>query len=522
MTAALLAGLGMHACRQRPEPAFAMHAGDAKIGQVVRKALPRQTLPIRQATALISEPEACRGTFGAAIACAGSTVVVGAPKAGASGKVWVYDAAHLEAAPTCLMPNQGAKDERFGSAVAISPQGDLIAVGSPRATIEGNREIGRVDLWRRAEGGWVHDRTFVDPDTSSEHQHFGASVALDEECLIIGAPDASMTVVDDVLETRVRRPRPEPGSTAEAPEAIVETVEVPTIRQHFIREGAVLVWQRDKQGAWKGPIYSFLTRGRPMARFGTAIANAGTQTVVSAPPQMTKYGLEGGTISVFIRRPGAPWRAEANALIAPIEAEASDLFGSSVATAPGLAVAGIPNGNIDAAVDVGRVVVMQQDVGTRLWVEGEPIQSPAPQIGSHFGASVVVWGDLLLAGQPDSTSDTGSGHVFAFRKRPGIGGSLRSTWDAVEEWAAPPLAQIRRFGGAIASSTQWIAIAAPGEAADKGHVVLFAESGVSPKAAPSEAPASEAPGKPPVLETVPETQAKPPFETPPSEAGSSL
>jgi hypothetical protein len=448
-------------------------------------------------------------------------VVVGAPKAGASGKAWIYDAANLDAPPTCLMPMAGAKEERFGSAVAISPQGDLIAVGSPRATIDGHRELGRVDLWKRKDGAWVHDRSFVDPDTSSEHQHFGASVALDGECLIVGAPDASMTVTDDVLETRVRRPRPEPGST-EAPEAIVESVDVPTIRQHFIREGAVLVWQVQK-GDWTGPIYSFLTRGRPMARFGTAIAHAGTQTVVSAPPQMTKYGLEGGTISVFIRRPGAPWRTEANAVIAPMEAEASDLFGSSVATAPGLAVAGIPNGNVAAAVDVGRVVVMQQDVATRFWVEGEPIQSPMPQIGSHFGASVAVWKELLLAGQPDSRNGSGSGHVFAFRKRAGTAGSLRSTWDPIEEWVAPPLAQIRKFGGAIACSSDWIAIAAPGEPNDKGHVVLFRGAGAGdrvitpvPEAAPSmpKAPATPA--------NAPETRPEPLFETPPSEARSSL
>ena len=530
-----------------------MHGGEAKVGSVIRPSLPRKTLPLRQASALLSEPEPSNGSFGQAVACSGGTVVVGAPLAGPSGKAWIYDAEHLDKPPFCLLPPPGASKERFGSAVAISPSGDRVAVGSPNAGIAGVRELGRVDLWRREGDAWVHERAFTDPDTSSEFQHFGASVALDGECLIAGAPDASMTVTDDVLKTRVRRERPDPGAPMpkEAPEPIVETVEEPSIRQHFIREGAVLVWQRDKAGGWTGPEYSFLTRGRPMARFGTAIAHDGSQTVISAPPQMTKYGVEGGTISVFIRRDGAPWRPNANAVIAPEEAEASDLFGTAIATAPGLAVSGIPNANTPLAVDSGRVLVFQQNVATRLWIESAPLESPAPEVGSNFGKAVAVWGDLVLVGQPNASRANGSGTVFAFekrsaakpadetdlevmddlalRKRLGRGARRGTNWEATEEWVAPSIATTGNFGQSIATSADWVVVGAPGSRTQRSHVVLYRRPSTVDRETPRPTPAAPTPEAgttaqpttaPP--QVAPESQPEPHFEPPPAYPGSSL
>jgi hypothetical protein len=509
-------------------------------------------LPLRQAHALLTEPEPSQGSFGQAVACSGNTVVVGAPKAGPSGKVWIYDAEHLDKPAICLLPPPGSSKERFGSAVAISPNGDRVAVGSPNATIAGVRELGRVDLWRREGEAWVHERAFTDPDTSSEFQHFGASVALDGECLIAGAPDASMTVTDDVLKTRVRRERPDPGAPMpkEAPETIVETTEEPSIRQHFIREGAVLVWQQDKTGTWTGPEYCFLTRGRPMARFGTAIAQDGSQTVISAPPQMTKYGVEGGTISVFIRREGAPWRPNANAVIAPEEAEASDLFGTSIATAPGLAVSGIPNANTPLAVDAGRVLVFQQNVATRLWLESAPLESPAPEVGSNFGKAVAVWADLVVVGQPTASRTNGSGTVFAFRKRAeanpdqetkaealddlalrkrlGRGAPRGMAWEAFEEWSAPAVVATNNFGASLSASAEWAAVGAPGAKDQKSHVVLYRKSSVTdrqpvpPQPAPSQV-SEKSPQTPAVpADKTREPEPKPTFEPPPAHPGSSL
>lgn len=467
--------LALSACRTPPPPADAMHAGEARTSRTTRQVKPRATLPFREATALLTEPEPCKGSFAKSIACTGSTIVVGAPQAGASGKVWVYDAARLDAPPACLLPHGGAQGERFGASVSISSSGERIAVGSPLAPMASAREMGRVDVWRRDGDRWVHDRAFTDPDTSSPQQHLGTSVVIDDEFMIAGAPDADLELVDDVLETRVRWPRPGPGEPVPsvAPEPIIESGDVPRVRQRFVREGALLVWKREPDGTWSGPQYSLTTRGRPMSRFGTALALSGSQTVVSSPPQMTRNGIEGGTMSVFIRREGAPWRNQANAIMTPSTGEASDQFGSAIASAPGLAVAGIPNGNTLQAVDAGRVAVFQQDVANRLWIESDPVESPAPQRGSRFGEAVAVWNDLLIVGQPGSARGDGSGHVFAFQKRAGTGGRIRSTWDPIEEWAAPPFAGIHGFGASLASTAELIAVGAPGREDTPGHVVLF-------------------------------------------------
>lgn len=499
-------------CRWRGGPEIPNYAGEARVSSVTRPTLPRETLDFRKPDALLTEPEPCRGSFAAAIACAGSTIVIGAPEAGRSGKVWVYDANRLETAPIALLPRPEANGERFGASVAITPSGDRIAVGSPMAPSGKAREIGRVDLWKRTEAGWQHEQAFLDPDTSCEGQHFGTAVVIDDECLVASAPDADLEVIDDVLQTRVRWPRPDPDKPMPtgAIEPVIEDVTVPTVRQRFMREGALLVWQRDKTGAWQGPVYSFFTRGRPMMRFGLSMAQAGAQTVVSAPPQMTKHGVETGSISVFVRRPGNAWRVTPNHMIALEDSEAADRFGTSVATAPGLVVAGVPDGNIALAPDVGRVAVFQQNVATRIWIESDPVPSPAPEPGSNFGQSVAVWGDVVLAGQPNSTRTDGTGHVFAFRKRPSPNSVFRSAWEPFEEWVPPPIGTIHAFGNSMAASAELVAVGAPGRDGSKGHVVIFRKPAAPP--APTAAEAAKAP------EGVPEAVSEPP----PSNPGSSL
>jgi hypothetical protein len=197
------------------------------------------------------------------------------------------------------------------------------------------------------------------------------------------------------------------------------------------------------------------------------------------------------------------------------------------------------------------VLVFQQNVATRLWIESAPLESPAPEVGSNFGKAVAVWGEQVVVGQPTATRPNGSGTVFAFekrssisppeetqldemddlalRKRLGRGARRGQTWEATEEWAAPAIARTENFGQSVATSTAWAVVGAPGPKGQKSHVILYRKSSpiyreATPAAASGSTAVLEKPSEPaaPPKETAPEPQTKPAFEPPPAYPGSSV
>jgi len=146
--------------------------------------------------------------FGRSVAVSGNTVVVGArdensgnaangddDSAFNSGAVYLFrrqvngewlEESYLKAA------NLGANDE-FGSSVAIS--GDTVVVGAPRessSTADENnnqaRSSGAVYIFRRQTDGTWLQRAIRKASNVGESDRFGASVALSDTTMVVGAP----------------------------------------------------------------------------------------------------------------------------------------------------------------------------------------------------------------------------------------------------------------------------------------------------------------------------------------------
>ena len=515
----LLAALVAAGCKS-PPPLEPMYAGEPHTSAVKRRTIERVQPPARQASGAIVAPEDCRGSFGDSVAVQGSLVVVGAPKAGDAGKAWIYDAEHLDRAPICLLPPAGVQGERFGAAVSITPAMDRIVVGAPFAEVDGVAEMGRLYAWRREGETWKFERAFVDPDPAKGPARLGRSVIIDDSCVYAGAPNASMELRDEV-EVPVNRTRSDDPLDDDGRSVRTES----RLRGRFEREGAVLIWQRDASGAWSGPQYALLPRGRPGARFGTTLArhSLGGEDLlaVGAPPQRTKVGMEGGTVSVFVRRQGSPWRGNAQLLIAPQRAEPSDFFGGSIAMGDNILVVGMGQANLDVAVDAGEVAIFQQDVSTRYWNEGIPsLASPMVETGTRFGSSVAMMGQAVLAGQPLATRPDGTGRAFLFRKLgEGSSGSdpskAEQPWKPIAELVPPPFLNARGFGSAMAAGDDWVAVGASGDGGP-GCVTLYRidrnASGVTATASVAERSPTQATSNEPANESTrnPETQATTP------------
>lgn len=144
-------------------------------------------------TCLHAPQQKANSWFGFSVACNGDEIVAGAPLedegnidyAGAvyvfgknvKGK-WLFGKRLISTKPA-----QGAK---FGNTLITGSK--LIVVGEPAAAINGVREAGRVEVFRKKQEGYIHE-TDIDAPVTVEHASFGASLSVSpRNVLVIGAP----------------------------------------------------------------------------------------------------------------------------------------------------------------------------------------------------------------------------------------------------------------------------------------------------------------------------------------------
>ncbi|MEO0649175.1 MAG: FG-GAP repeat protein [Planctomycetota bacterium] len=140
-----------------------------------------------------SPPLGIGSFFGSALALEGQRLLVGAPgvKPGVgatAGTAWVYDLADLTTPPAELAPIELGAADNFGSAVALD--GDVAWVGRPNAGPLGTA-TGAIDRFERIGGAWVETARLL-PPTDSVRPGLGATLALADGQLIVGAPEEAV------------------------------------------------------------------------------------------------------------------------------------------------------------------------------------------------------------------------------------------------------------------------------------------------------------------------------------------
>jgi hypothetical protein len=135
---------------------------------------------------LLASDRAVRDVFGTSVGISGSVVAVGAPGDSTStsaGAVYVYrrsGSAWPEEA--ILVANDAAADDELGTSVAVD--GFTIVGGAPQ-----HNGVGAVYVFEDHSGAWP--QTFkVSASNGLAGDLFGASVALDGDLLVVGAPGA--------------------------------------------------------------------------------------------------------------------------------------------------------------------------------------------------------------------------------------------------------------------------------------------------------------------------------------------
>ena len=304
--------------------------------------------------------------------------------------------------------------DRFGEALALSRDGNTLAVGAYRedgsaTTIDGPDDNAAFDAGaayvfvRDASGQWSQE-AYVKPANAQSGDRFGVSVSLadDGSILAVGAP---------------RESSGDPANPGD---------------NSAIRAGAAYVFQRGG-GGWSQTAYLKASNLQAGDSFGQRVALSGdglTLAVSATGEDSAATGIDGdqasndasgaGAVYIFVRDPGTgAWTQEA--YLKASNPESRDYFGSELAISDdGRTVAVAASGEDSAATGIdgdqasndaaeaGAVYVFTKDPQTGSWAQEAYIKPLYTTAWDNFGDAIALSGDgtLLVVG---ATGENGSG-----------------------------------------------------------------------------------------------------------------
>ena len=227
-------------------------------------------------------------------------------------------ATRAAADPVRLVAPNSVSLAHFGASVALS--GQLLVVGAPDSDVGGNPGQGRVYVYRNMSGTW-ESVAQLDLPTAESDAHFGASVAIAPGRIVVGAPGASAD-----------------GSPF---------------------RGAAFVFHRIG-GEWQLEAKLASSDGRPLDRFGIVVAASAKEILVGAPWAGSEYlPYQGVGVAYLFELVKGQW-LQRQVFADPSPYDLVGQFGSAVALHHGRALIGEP-GYADA---VGRSFLLERSKGT--------------------------------------------------------------------------------------------------------------------------------------------------------------
>lgn len=283
--------------------------------------------------------------FGFAVAMDGDTIAVGAPNYGQTnenGAVFIYTRSGTTwgLQRKQLPPSPAGYDDWFGYAVALS--GDILVVGFPSDDIGSNLGQGSAHIYVRSGTTWSLDQSLVRPD-GQQADYFGYAVAIDGDTLVVSAsryPDTSdgtgkayvyvYNGSDWVPQTSLQADDGEEGNHFGWSVAIEnDTIAVGAPyddNDNGTDAGAVYLFTRSGT-TWSQDTKLVAHDGAANAHFGTSVSLNGNMLVVGSPDDDNPQGTDAGAV-YFYARQNVAWFEQSKLI--PGDDAAPDHFGCAV------------------------------------------------------------------------------------------------------------------------------------------------------------------------------------------------
>ena len=308
---------------------------------------------------------------------------------------------HVE--ETKLIGSDTTAADWLGTSVAID--GDTAIVGAPHAD---PNERGAAYVFVREHGSWSMQAKLVATGTVADFDHFGASVAIDGDTAVVGAPDWSANNSGAVYVFQ------RAGTSWSAVQALLGTTadrlgtSVALRDDHLaaslplggsFSEGKIAIYV-DNGGTW-------VPSGSIASAYQDDDGNMGAHIALSETAPGT-YALITSTLLDGVeiyQGSGSSWN-----YLASIVAQNGGFRGGGVAASSTTLAAGLPY----LASSAGRVKVYTIS-GSVLSLEAT-LQASDATPGDRFGEALAIDGDVLLVGAPfhgdNFSPDLGAAYVF--------------------------------------------------------------------------------------------------------------
>jgi len=311
--------------------------------------------------------------------------------------VWVPD-------DKMLAKNPGTVFDQLGNTIAIS--GDTAIVGA-----QGNDEkavdAGAAYVFVRTMSGWVQQQKLLASDAQAA-DHFGCSVSLDGDTIIVGAygqdaggkSDAGAAYIFVRANGVWTEQKKVAGNNADdyfgysvalwGTTALVGAYGDDT---KGTMAGAAYVLNKDQGGAnnWGASNKLIPDDGASQDNFGLNVALDLNTAVIGARGDDDKGSLSGS--AYVYARSGGVWSLQQK--LTASDGAALDYFGSSVSIDGDSIAVGAFLANLTNA-DAGAAYVFTRSGTT--WTEQQKLVSPDPDTQDYFGVSVAISGDRLFVG----------------------------------------------------------------------------------------------------------------------------
>ena len=327
-----------------------------------------------------------------------------------------------------LTASDGAQFDGLGASVAID--GDTAVVGAPGA----NRNIGAVYVFARAADAWIQTARLTASD-GEPLDELGSSVAIDGDWIVAGARGDDAGFTRDVGSVYV-----------------------------FARTGAAARSESSKLGASDGALLDGL---------GSSVAIEGDTIVSGAPGDDVGTSADVGSAYTFSRVGAARGFTGQTAKLTASDGAPFDELGFSVAIDGGWIVAGAPGDDVGANQAAGSTSIFAGTSDAARSEIAKVTASDGVQYDS-LGSSVAIAGDMNVAGAAGvAGADERPGSAYTFSRAGAVRGFRRLTAKLTASDRAP----FAEFGSSVAIDADVIAVGAPDGARstpDVGSVYTFA------------------------------------------------
>ncbi len=411
--------------------------------------------------------------YGLAVAMDANLLIVGAPRRTANGEaaagvifIYAHSGGDYVLVQT-LSASTPLADARFGQALGL--RGDFLAVGIP------GQGDGRVELYRRVAGQFVFERSLM-ATSSDPNARFGQALALSSTDLLIGAPQSSdggavyaSRFQSNAWSNAVRLSLLPTSTTAELGASLALDANLALVGSPGVAGGQVRVLSHNGS-LWNEtgslPLPTLPTSGR----FGQALALNTDRAVVSATGA---FGGDGAAY-IFPRQQSAFGNAIA---IDAADGGFADRFGAAVVNSDTGVLVGADLDTIYSNSGQGAVYAYEPTSPTSYLFRAR-IDSGDGAYLDRYGSAVAVDGNVAMIGAylEDTVAGADAGAVHWFERS-------GDQWVRRGQILAPDAQVEDRFGIAVDIDGDRVAIGAfwdiVGSNVDQGSVYVFRRTGNS-------------------------------------------